>query len=55
MRLLVTLQMLLDLAVLGLVIKLLTSAAQRGVQRRHELRGDTDGTDPPSDPIQPSQ
>ena len=38
MRLLVTLQMLLDLAVLGLVIKLLTSAAQRGVQRRNELR-----------------
>ena len=48
MRLLVTLQMLLDLAVLGLVIKLLTSAAQRGVQRRNELRGDTDGTDHPA-------
>ncbi len=31
MRLMVTLQMLLDLAVLGLVIRLLTSAAQRGV------------------------
>ena len=40
MRLLVTLQMLLDLVVLGLVIRLLTSAAQRGVQRRDELRGD---------------
>ena len=44
MRLLVTLQMLLDLAVLGLAIKLLTSAAQRGVQRRNELRGDAEGT-----------
>ncbi len=46
MKLLVTLQMLLDLAVLGLAIKLLTSAAQRGVQRRNELRGDADGTEP---------
>ena len=54
MRLMVTLQMLLDLAVLGLAIKLLTSAAQRGVQRRNELRGDADGTGPPSDPVQPS-
>jgi voltage-gated potassium channel len=34
MRLLVTLQMLLNLAVLGLVIRLLTSAARRGVARR---------------------
>ena len=50
MRLLVTLQMLLDLAVLGLVIKLLTSAAQRGVQRRDELRGDADGTGPAQRP-----
>ena len=55
MKLLVTLQMLLDLAVLGLVIKLLTSAAQRGVQRRNESRGDADGTGPPDDPVQPSQ
>jgi len=53
MRLLVTLQMLLDLAVLGLAIKLLTSAAQRGVQRRNELRGDADGTGPHSDPVPP--
>jgi len=55
MRLLVTLQMLLDLAVLGLIIRLLTSAAQRGVQRRNELRGDADGTGPPSDPAPPSR
>ncbi len=55
MRLLVTLQMLLDLVVLGLVIRLLTSAAQRGVQRRDELRGDADGTGPPSDPVPPSR
>jgi len=55
MKLLVTLQMLLDLAVLGSVIGLLTSAAQRGVQLRNELRGDTDGADPPSGPVQPSQ
>ena len=34
MRLLVTLQMLLNLAVLGVVIRLLTSAARRGVARR---------------------
>jgi hypothetical protein len=34
MRLLVTLQMLLNLVVLGLVIRLLTSAARRGVARR---------------------
>ena len=54
MKLLVTLQMLLDLVVLGLVIRLLTSAAQRGVQRRNELRGDADGTGPPSDPVPPS-
>lgn len=53
MRLLVTLQMLLNLAVLGLAIKLLTSAAQRGVQHRNELRGDPDGTGPPADPVQP--
>ena len=55
MKLLVTLQMLLDLAVLGLAIKLLTSAAQRGVQRRSERRSDGDGTGAPSDPVQPSQ
>jgi voltage-gated potassium channel len=34
MKLLVTVQMLLNLAVFGLVIKLMTSAAQRGVARR---------------------
>ena len=34
MKLLVTLQMLLNLVVLGLVIRLLTSAARRGVARR---------------------
>ncbi len=34
MRLLVTLQMLLNLVVLGVVIRLLTSAARRGVARR---------------------
>ncbi len=55
MKLLVTLQMLLDLVVLGLVIRLLTSAAQRGVQRRDELRSDADGTGPPSDPVPPSR
>ena len=48
MRLLVTLQMLLDLAALGAAIKLLTSAAQRGVERRNELRGDADGTGRPT-------
>jgi voltage-gated potassium channel len=37
MRLLVTLQMLLNLAMLGLVIRLLTSAARRGVARRGGL------------------
>ena len=36
MRMLVTVQMLLDLAVLGVVIKLLTSAARRGVARRDQ-------------------
>jgi voltage-gated potassium channel len=57
MRLLVTLQMLLDLAVLGLAIKLLTLAAQRGVQRRSELHAGADSADrtgPPSDPVPPS-
>jgi UDP-N-acetylmuramyl pentapeptide phosphotransferase/UDP-N-acetylglucosamine-1-phosphate transferase len=52
MRLMVTVQMLLDLAVLGLVIRLLTSAAERGVQRRNEHRGDADGTGP-GDPFPP--
>jgi hypothetical protein len=36
-RLLVTMQMLLNLTVLGLVIKLLTTAAQRGA-KRHQNR-----------------
>jgi voltage-gated potassium channel len=40
MKLLVTLQMLLNLAVLGLVIRLLTSAAQRGAAHRVEGGGD---------------
>jgi voltage-gated potassium channel len=48
MRLLVTLQMLLNLVVLGLVIRLLTSAARRGVARR-EQRPDLGDTDPPGD------
>ena len=55
MRLMVTVQMLLDLAVLGLVIRLLTSAAQRGVQRRNEHRGDADGTGPPATRFTPSR
>ncbi|WP_406024271.1 potassium channel family protein [Nocardioides sp. NBC_00850] len=38
MRLLVTLQMILNLVVLGLVIRLVTSAARRGVARRDEER-----------------
>lgn len=40
MKLLVTVQMLLNLAVLGLLIKLLTSAAQRGVQRKRPKHPD---------------
>ena len=36
MKLLVTVQMLLNLAVLGLVIRLVTSAAQRGVARKKQ-------------------
>jgi voltage-gated potassium channel len=40
MRLLVTLQMLLNLVVIGVVIRLLTSAARRGVAQRQ------DGSDP---------
>ena len=47
-RLLVTLQMLLNLAVLGVVIRLITSAAQRGVARRGAQPG-ADGTDRLSD------
>jgi uncharacterized membrane protein YadS len=42
MQLLVTVQMLLNLAVLGLVIRLLTSAAKRGVARRDQSEN-TDG------------
>lgn len=38
MKLLVTVQMLLNLAVLGLVIRLVTTAAQRGVARKKEDR-----------------
>ena len=55
MRQLVTVQMLLgNLAVLGSAIRLVTSAAQRGVQRRNERRGVADGTGPASDPAPPS-
>jgi voltage-gated potassium channel len=48
MRLLVTLQMILNLVVLGLVIRLLTSAARRGVARRGE-QPDLDDQGPFSD------
>ena len=47
MKLLVTVQMLLNLALLGLVIRLLTSAAQRGVARRNKPSGESA---PPVDP-----
>lgn len=49
MKALVTVQMLLNLAVLGLLIRLVTSAAQRGVQRRrptHEHEHRQDGPAP---------
>ena len=46
MRLLVTLQMLINLAVLGLLIRLLTSAARRGVTRRAEQPDLDDGGRP---------
>jgi len=42
MRLLVSVQMLLNLVVIGLVIRLLTGAAKRGVARRKESEGDAD-------------
>lgn len=45
MKLLVTLQMLLNLAVLGLVIRLITSAAKQGVARKQHRRHGSDGTD----------
>ena len=48
MRLLVTIQMMLNLVVLGLVIRLLTSAARRGVARRGE-QPDLDDQGPFSD------
>ena len=48
MRLLVTIQMMLNLVVLGLVIRLLTSAARRGVARRGE-QPDLDDRGPFSD------
>lgn len=47
MKLLVTVQMLLNLAVLGLVIRLVTSAAQRGVARKKKVRQAGHG-DPPA-------
>ena len=43
MQLLVTAQMLLNLAVLGLVIRLLTSAAKRGVARRDQSENNNGG------------
>jgi voltage-gated potassium channel len=43
MRLLVTVQMLLNLAILGLMIRLLTSAAKRGVARRGQQADLDDG------------
>jgi UDP-N-acetylmuramyl pentapeptide phosphotransferase/UDP-N-acetylglucosamine-1-phosphate transferase len=43
MQLLVTVQMLLNLAVLGLVIRLLTSAAKRGVARRDQSENTNGG------------
>jgi voltage-gated potassium channel len=49
MRLLVTLQMLLNLLVLGLVIRLLTSAARRGVARNE---GRADLSDPTATSIE---
>ena len=39
MKLLVTVQMLLNLVVFGLVIRLITSAAQRGMARKHQDTG----------------
>lgn len=53
MKLLVTLQMLINLVVLGLVIRLLTSAAQRGVARRNE-GGDDKGGPAPGEPAPPT-
>lgn len=44
MRLLVTVQMLLNLVLLGAVLKLITSAAQHGVDRRDGQPDDPDGT-----------
>jgi len=49
MKILVTVQMLLNLAVLGLVIRLLSSAAQRGVQRKHRPHPHPDGPAVPVD------
>lgn len=39
MKLLVTVQMLLNLVVFGLVIRVITSAAQRGMARKHQDKG----------------
>ena len=49
MKMLVTVQMLLNLAVLGLVIRLLSSAAQKGVQRRNKAQAaaTVSSADPP--------
>ena len=49
MRLLVTLQMLLNLIVFGLVVRLLASAARRGVARRGRQDADGDRADPTND------
>jgi len=48
MKMLVTVQMLLNLAVLGLVIRLLSSAAQKGVQRRNKAQAAASAA--PADP-----
>ena len=53
MKLLVTVQMLVNLVVLGLVIRLLTSAARRGVARRNE-GGDDKGGSAPGEPASPT-
>ena len=52
MRLLVTLQMILNLVILGAVIRLLAMAARRGVQRRG---GPDLGGGPLADPLEPGQ
>ena len=52
MKLLVTAQMLLNLAVLGLVIRLISSAAERGVARRDATTGKPDPGTAAAGPVQ---